>query len=117
MPQSRSRAASMGEDSSSSFIPAAVFSMYPLGPSGIPLIPCLECGDEVAEWKSRKHHGKIFFKCVKYNESLGEKKCPFFRWMEECKQEVAKKVKKDLKAAVREPSHGCGRNKGSQQDL
>ena len=35
-----------------------------------------------------------------------EKKCPFFRWMEQYKQEVAKNGKKDLKVVVREASHG-----------
>ena len=43
----------MGEaSSSSSFIPTAALSLYPLGPSGIPLIPCPECGDKVVECKS-----------------------------------------------------------------
>ncbi|KAG2557755.1 hypothetical protein PVAP13_8NG259500 [Panicum virgatum] len=80
--------------------------MHPLGPSGIPLIPCPECQDEVVEFKSRKNKGKNFFKCVKFTESLGENKCPFFRWIEEYKQEVAKKVKKDLKVAGLDPSEG-----------
>lgn len=37
---------------------------------------------------------------------LGENKCPFFRWMEEYKIEVAKKVKNDLKVALRDESRG-----------
>ena len=59
----------MGEaSSSSSFIPTAALSLYPPGPSGIPLIPCPECGDKVVECKSWKNNGKIFFKCVNYDE-------------------------------------------------
>ena len=59
----------MGEaSSSSSFIPTAALSLYPLGPSGIPLIPCPEYGDKVVECKSWKNNGKIFFKCVNYDE-------------------------------------------------
>jgi hypothetical protein len=60
----------MGEDSSSSFIPTAALFLYPLGPSGIPLIPCPECGDEVVERKSWKNNGRVFFKCINYDESV-----------------------------------------------
>lgn len=98
----------MGEASSSTFIPTAALSLYPLGPSGTPLIPCPECGDKVIECKSWKNNGRIFFKYVNYNE-FAVKKCPFFRWLEDYKKVVAKKLKEDLQAAV--PYEGHGDNK------
>jgi hypothetical protein len=63
----------MGEaSSSSSFIPTAALSLYPLGPSRIPLIPCPECGDKEVECVNYNEFVSIYFSVVYCQIQLNE---------------------------------------------
>ena len=57
---------------SSSFHPARFVGLaqYPVGSSGLPLIPCPDFGDQVVECKSWKHNGRVFFKCIRYDDHV-----------------------------------------------
>ncbi|XP_062183611.1 uncharacterized protein LOC133887667 [Phragmites australis] len=57
-------------------------SQVQIGHSGLPLVPCPRCGEQVLELKSWKHGGRIFFKCRK-NEIEMPSRCGFFKWLEE----------------------------------
>ncbi|CAL5021556.1 unnamed protein product [Urochloa decumbens] len=63
-------------------------AQYPIGPSGLPLISCPDCGDRTVEGSSRKNGGKVFFKCINY-ESHVPGACGFFKWITEYRKVVA----------------------------